>query len=280
MQIFSRLHPQYDYIWQFEMDSRYTGHLYHLLRQATEFAKRQPRKHLWERNSYFYIPAVHGTWEELTNMVDKEVSGHDSVWGPRPAEGIDVEEEASVPPVPNPDDDARSWGVGEEADLITWLPHFNPAGVEWPFRGRIFNFPQGENMPRRAAVVAMSRVSARLLRLLHTDKAEKGVGLASEMSLASWALFYGLKAVQVPQPLFHDYAWDPAELNRRANSGDPRGEVNAGFTSMWSWNQHHDILFNTTFMFRSAFAEKLYRAWLGYGEAENVSRPGFVSVLL
>lgn len=62
VQLFSRLHPQYESVWQFEMDARYTGHFYRLVTQATDFARRQPRKHLWERNSYFYIPASHGTW--------------------------------------------------------------------------------------------------------------------------------------------------------------------------------------------------------------------------
>ncbi|KAJ6162648.1 Protein of unknown function DUF3405 [Penicillium chrysogenum] len=265
-QIFSRLHPQYDYVWQFEMDSRYTGHMYDLLHKAAEFAKQQPRKYLWERNSHFYIPAVHGTWEEFMEKVDQEMPGHDnsSVWGPRPAEGIDIEGQAIIPP----SDEPGSWGVGEEADLITWLPHFNPVGTDWPFRDRVFNFPQDQETPRWAAVVAMSRISARLLGLLHKDKVKSGVGLASEMSPISWALYYGLKAVQIPQPVYHDAKWDPEELNRRANPGEP-GQVNAGFNSIWSWGQHDDIMYNTTFMFNSEFAEKLYRAWLGYDGAKE-----------
>ncbi|KAJ5448592.1 Protein of unknown function DUF3405 [Penicillium cf. griseofulvum] len=269
-QIFSRLHPQYDYIWQFEMDSRYTGHMYELLHKAAEFAKQQPRKYLWERNSHFYIPAVHGTWEEFMEKVDQEMSGYDnsSVWGPRPAEGIDIEGQAIPPPVPRPGNETGIWGVGEEADMITWLPHFNPVGTDWPFRDRVFNFPQDQETPRWAAVVAMSRLSARLLGLLHNDKVKSGVGLASEMSPISWALYYGLKAVQVPQPVYHDVKWDPEELNRRANPGKP-GKVNAGLDSIWSWGKHDDIMYNTTFMFNSEFAEKLYRAWLGYDGAKE-----------
>ncbi|KAJ5779847.1 hypothetical protein N7457_007567 [Penicillium paradoxum] len=268
-QIFSRLHPQYDYVWQFEMDARYTGHMYDLLHKATEFAKQQPRKYLWERNSHFYIPAIHGRWEEFVKKVDQEMPGrdNDSVWGPHPAEGINTEGKAIIPPVPLPGDEPGTWGVGEEADLITWLPHFNPVGTDWPFRDRVFNFPQDQETPRRAAVVAMSRISTRLLGLLHKDKVKLGVGLASEMSPLSWAMYYGLKAVQIPQPIYHDSKWDPEELNRRANPGEP-GKVNAGFDSIWSWGQHDDIIYNMTFMFNSNFAEKLYRAWLGYDGAK------------
>ncbi|CAG8048752.1 unnamed protein product [Penicillium salamii] len=275
-QIFSQLHPQYDYVWQFEMDSRYTGHMYDLLHRATDFAKGQPRKYLWERNSHFYIPTVHGRWEEFIQKVDREMSGHDSVWGPVPVEGLNVEGNASMPPVAHPDDEPGTWGVGEEADLITWLPHFNPVDTEWPFRDRVFNFPQDQETPRWAAVVAMSRISSKLLGLLHKDKVQSGVGLASEMSPISWALYYGLKAVQIPHPIYHDFHWDPVELNLCANPGEP-GKVNAGKDSIWSWGQRDDIILNSTFMFNSKFAEKLYRAWLGYDGAEEVSfyRPFF-----
>ncbi|QQK46278.1 Reticulocyte-binding protein 2-like protein a [Penicillium digitatum] len=269
-QIFSRLHPQYDYIWQFEIDSRYTGHMYERLHKATEFAKQRPRKYLWERNSHFYIPAVHGIWEEFMKKIDQEMPGHDnsSVWGPHPAEGIDIEGQAILPPVPRPGDEPGTWGVSEEADLITWLPHFNPVGTDGPFRGRVFNFPQDQETPRRAAVVAMSCISARLLSTLLKNRVKSGIGLASEMSPISWALYYGLKAVQVPQPVYHNSKWDPEELNRRVNPGEP-GKVNAGLGSIWSWGQHDDIIYNTTFMFNSEFAEKLYRAWLGYDGAEE-----------
>ncbi|CAI7613448.1 unnamed protein product [Penicillium crustosum] len=273
MQIFSRLNPQYDFFWQFEMDSRYTGHFYNFLQQATEFAKQQPRKNLWKRNSYFYIPAVHGSWEKFTDQVDQSMAGVSSIWGPHPAKGIEVGNEASEPLRADLDDDSWSWGVGEEADVITWLPQFDPQRTEWPFADRVFNFPQKGRTPRRTSVVAMSRVSARLLRLMHKDKTEKGLGLASEMSPTSWALYYGLKSVQVPQPIYHAHSTDPVELNLRANTGKP-GKISAGRNSIWNWNQHNDIIMKISYMFGSEFSERIYRAWLGYdGEEKNGHRP-------
>ncbi|KAJ5667456.1 hypothetical protein N7507_003320 [Penicillium longicatenatum] len=266
IQIFSRLNPQYEYIWQFELDARYTGHLYHFLEQAAAFAKKQPRKNMWERNSYFYIPAVHGDWETFMDTVDQSMSSREGTWGPKPALGINVEDEAPKVPTSNNQDNLWRWGIGEEADVITWMPQFNPKNTGWPFRDRIFNFWQGTRTPVRASPVAMSRVSARLLRLMHQDKTRDGFGLASEMSPVSWALFYGLKSVQVPMPIYHELKWDPVELNRRANPGKP-GSVNAGQNSIWTWQMHDDIMLKLSYMFSSDFPGKLYRAWLGLDDA-------------
>lgn len=268
IRVFSQLNPQYDFIWQFEMDSRYTGHFYPFLEQAAAFAKQQPRKNLWERNSYFYIPKVHGTWDDFVDQVDQSMIGRDSIWGPRPAKGINVEGKAPLPPS-NEEDDFWNWGVGEEADVITWLPQFNPRHTHWPFHDRVYNFRDKGRTPRRASVVAMSRVSARLLQFMHSDQVEKGFGLASEMSPSTWALFYGLKAVHVPQPIYHAHNTDVEELNRRANSGQP-GAISAGPNSIWSWDQHDDILIKLSYMFGSDFPEKLYRAWLGYDGIDRV----------
>ncbi|KAJ5602245.1 hypothetical protein N7510_011779 [Penicillium lagena] len=268
VQLFSRLHPQYEYLWQFEMDARYTGHLYSLVTKAADFARRQPRKHLWERNSYFYIPAIHGTWKEFGTKVGQDMVDRDSIWGPQPIEDIDLGRHSPVPPVLSQDEDEGAWGVGEEADLITWLPHFDPAGVNWPWGQKIYHFRQQKHTPRRATIVAMSRLSTRLLRVMHKDQSSKGLGLASEMSPISWAMYYGLKAVQVPQPVYHERAWDAAELDRRANSGE-LGNINGDLNSVWGYKSCDDILLYTSFMWRSSFAERIYRAWLGYDGAET-----------
>jgi hypothetical protein len=89
---------------------------------------------------------------------------------------------------------------------------------------------------------------------MHTDQTHKGLGLASEMSPVSWALFYGLKAVHVPQPIYHAYGSDTHELNLRANSRRPV-EISAGWNSIWSWNRHNDTLMNMSYMFASEFPE-------------------------
>ncbi|KAJ6088348.1 hypothetical protein N7486_009609 [Penicillium sp. IBT 16267x] len=265
IQIFARLNPQYDYICQFELDARYTGHLYHFLEQAAAFAKKQPRKNMWKRNSYFYIPAVHGDWDEFMETVDQSMATREGTGAPD-AFGINIEDEAPKVPTSDNQDSLCQWKIGEEADVITWMPQFNPKNTRWPFRDRIFNFLQGTRTPVRASSIAMSRVSARLLRLMHKDNTRSGFGLASEMSPVSWALFYGLKSVQVPLPICHELKWDPVELNRRANPGRPGG-VNAGKKSIWSWEMHDDIMLKLSYMFSSDFPGKLCRAWLGLDDS-------------
>lgn len=195
--------------------------------------------------------------------------GHDSIWGPRPAAGINVGNEPLEQP-PDLEDNAWNWGIGEEADVITWLPQFDPQHTSWPWANSVYNFRQKGRTPRRASVVSMSRISSRLLRLMHADKCEKGFGLASEMSPTSWALYYGLKAVQIPQPIYHEHETDPDDLNHRANSGKP-GKISAGSNSIWGWHWHDDILTRISYAYRSEFPEKIYRAWLGYDNAEKVS---------
>ncbi|KAL8641807.1 MAG: hypothetical protein Q9226_008583, partial [Calogaya cf. arnoldii] len=69
VQYFSHQHPEYDFVWNWEMDVRYTGHWYHFFEQIRRWTKAQPRKGLWERNGRFYIPSVHGSWEDFKQMV-------------------------------------------------------------------------------------------------------------------------------------------------------------------------------------------------------------------
>lgn len=64
-------------------------------------------------------------------------------------------------------------------------------------------------------------------------------------------------------PLYLDGEWDLEKLEKRVNRDSPDG-LSAGWDSIWSWGQHHDILYRMTYMFRSTFAEKVFRRWLGY----------------
>ncbi|KAI9851508.1 MAG: hypothetical protein M1824_002618, partial [Vezdaea acicularis] len=68
LQYFADQHSEFDFFWHWEMDARYTGHWYHLFSTLSTWAKKQPRKGLWERNARFYIPAVHGSWDEFSQI--------------------------------------------------------------------------------------------------------------------------------------------------------------------------------------------------------------------
>ena len=86
MQYFSHIHPEYDYFWNWEMDARYTGHWYHLFESLATWARDQPRKGLWERNARFYVPSVHGKWDDFRQTVRVQTqSGTNSpnnIWSP------------------------------------------------------------------------------------------------------------------------------------------------------------------------------------------------------
>ncbi|KAJ5138677.1 uncharacterized protein N7515_003525 [Penicillium bovifimosum] len=269
LQIFSQLYPQFDYYWQLEMDSRHTGHIYHFFDRAISFARAQPRKYIWERNAYFYTPGHHGNWTEFTSTVNTTLSDRSShtIWGP--VSGTGIRPLGPDPPVPHPDQDNYTWGVGEEADFITFLPIFNPKDTSWTFPNYIWNFRHGTDTPRRAAVITMGRYSKRLLGLIHEAQATRGLGLASEMTGASWALFHGLKAVYVPHPIYADGLWTADELARIYNPGPPEN-INGGVDSIWNWDHLFDhIMYRLSYMFTTHSAEDLYRRWLGYRTAEH-----------
>ncbi len=153
LQYFAYTHPEYDFIWNWEMDVRYTGHWYHLFDSVSKWAKAQPRKGLWERNSRFYVPSEHGSWEDFRQMVRVQTQlgtnspnniwsglhtgtgtgtgtgtdkreGDIPIWGPEPPPDDD---KTSFPNDPTPpttyDADKYTWGVGEDADLITFNTH-------------------------------------------------------------------------------------------------------------------------------------------------------------
>jgi hypothetical protein len=50
----------------------------------------------------------------------------DSIWGLHLAKGIDVGKGTLELPQADQEDRYWDWGVDEEDDVITWLPHFDP----------------------------------------------------------------------------------------------------------------------------------------------------------
>lgn len=227
LQWFSKHHPEFEYIWNWETDARYIGNHYHFLERVTSFARDQPRKHLWERNSRFYFPDVwNDDYEAFRRDTDAQILEAESppVWGPQPYAPFQI---PLGPTPPHPDhEDNFGWGVGEEADLITLQPIWDPSRTGWSYRNHIWNFiPQTrphftadkpthdgfdhagfEKIPRRTFINTLSRLSRRLLHVMHEENLE-GRCMQAEMWPATVALHHGLKAVYAPHPIWTDRKW-------------------------------------------------------------------------
>lgn len=304
LQYFSNQHPEYEYLWNWEMDIRYTGQWYHFFDRVRQWTKEQPRKGLWERNGRFYIPSVHGTWEDFKQMVRVQSdmgTGHPNnmwsgsrtgaggvpgsphsksdkpIWGPEsPPDMLEAQDDL-VPPT-TAEKDKYTWGVGEEADLITFSPLFDPDGTTWFYVEDVTGYNTTEGLPpRRAAIGTSSRVSRRLLQTMHRETVLARHHMFSEMWAASVALHHGFKAVYAPHPVYIDRRWPTAYLAGVMNGGR-NGASGGARTSVYGGREHN--FKGTTWFYDAGFAPNLWRRWLGYkvdndgGEQEEIAGEG------
>lgn len=130
VQKFAQDYPKFDYYFNWEFDTRYTGHHYNLIEKLATFAKAQPRKGLWERNERYYIPSNHTRFPTFKLQV-QEVSGTDTVWGPPSSSKISPV--GPETPTLDPKDDKFSWGVDEDADYISVAPMFSKSSFSVVF---------------------------------------------------------------------------------------------------------------------------------------------------
>lgn len=262
VQLFMQEFREFDFVWNWEMDSRVVGHHYDVLNKLGEFAKKEPRRGIWERSERFYIPSYYGSYDsQFRAMVERE-AGNESVWGP-PNVPV-VEALGPKPPVATPQEDDFKWGVGEEADLITLAPMFNPVNSGWVMRNQVWgyrswNFPWGK-LPRRATIITQVRASRKLLDIMHMEDS-RGNHVASEMVTQTTALLHGLKAVYAPMPVFFDRAWTGAQLAKWFNGG-PKGQ-SGSFGSAMGWGQEGRYL-GSTWYYRAFPPQRLYNNWMGY----------------
>ena len=292
---FAHQHPEFDHFWHWEMDVRYTGHFHHLFSKVTSWAKLQPRKGLWERNGRFYVPQEHGSWEDFRQMVRVQIehgtARKDSMFGKLSADAgskhpLDSDSRKPTPPVwgpmrptgendetfdpnadPTPpttyDKDAYEWGVGEEADFITFNPLFDPHHTNWLLAEDVTGYNTSEAFPpRRTAIITASRLSKRLLNVMHNEVLFKRHSMFSEMFPGSIALHHGLKAVYAPHPVYIDRRWPTSYLTAIFNNG-AHGSAGGSRTSVFSDERQHNFL-GTTWYYHAGFSPNLWKRWLGY----------------
>ncbi|RPA97635.1 hypothetical protein L873DRAFT_1689983 [Choiromyces venosus 120613-1] len=278
VQDFAYRHPEFDFVWNWEMDVRYIGHFYELFSGMDSWAAKQPRKHLWERNERYYIPSVHGSWANFSSAV--AAKSPKSVWGPVPVENVTIFPTDPKPPFLTLEEDIQStWGVDEPADLISLNPIFDPEGATWVHSGDStgYGFPiedtSPKGPPRRTSIVAVDRLSRKLLMRMHAENALHGHAMCSEMWPPSVALQHGLKAVFAPHPLFVDRAWPLKYLERTFNGG-PKGSA-GGRGSVFGKGEHN--FRGTSWYYNAQFASKLWKRWVGV-EVDGVGGEIFESV--
>jgi len=281
LQWFASQHPDYDHFWNWEMDMRYTGHYYEFFNCLDKWSQRQSRQGIWERNAKYYIPELHGSWENFTELVKQENEGAEPTGTPRPygnltwpAMEVDFPgrewfNETGIPPPPGCDneEDQSQCGVGEAADLITFNPLFDTDGTAWVFDRDISGYDLNYQIPpRRASLVAASRLSRRLLMTMHEDMLAFGHSAFPEMFPATIALHYGLKAVYAPHPVYFDRKWPLGEVEKKFNGG-VRGSSGGNTGSPFAYGNEHNHE-GTTWYYNSKLAGGLWRMWLGYKDDE------------
>ncbi|KAI0126280.1 hypothetical protein BJ170DRAFT_400560 [Xylariales sp. AK1849] len=261
LQWFSQQHPEYDFVWNWEMDVRYTGHYYEFHNGVAQWADMQPRKLLWERSSRFWIPSTHGSWENFTQMVEQETlaSGEAPIWGPVkfPTAGLGMlpSPNGTTPPIAF-DRDNYEWGVGEPADLIVFDPLFDPAKTNWGFRLDVTGYNKTvEPPPRRTAIITIARLSKRLLNTMHEETYRMRHTMFPEMWPSSIALHHGMKAVYAPHPVYFDRQWPLDVMDRTFNH--PQEPT----ASPFGWGEHN--MLGGTFYYNAGFSGALWRRWLG-----------------
>lgn len=271
VQKFMQEHPEFDYVWNWEMDSRVMGQHYDMLTKFEAFAKKQPRKGLWERNERFYIPGLHGDYDTNFRRLVEKASGKNTIWGP--PELPFIKPVGPKPPVSSPSKDNYQWGVGEEADLITLSPMFDPVDSNWILRDQVWQYNDtthnSTELPRRATIVTQSRLSRRLVEAMHQEN-KKGNHVGSEMAADTVALLHGLKAVYAPMPLFMDRPFPPESLQKWFNPGP--GGVSGGPGSAMGWGLEHRFQ-GISWYYRSVPPQRMYNNWLGYADTGIGGKP-------
>lgn len=277
LQWFSRNHPEYEYFWNWEMDVRYTGHYYELFDRVSDWGRRQSRMGLWHRNAKYYIPALHGSFDEFAHTVAIENLENPIITDPQPGlmwPGAPLDfpgkkwlkgESGSLPKSCSADTIPALCGVGEEADLITLNPIFDPTTSGWILERDVTGYNISMPIPpTRTAIVAVERVSKKLLQVMHEEMMQFGHNAFTEMFPPTMALHHGLKAVYAPHPVFFDRKWPLEEVEKKFNSGvfgSSGGNVSSPFNIRNEHNFH-----GTTWYYSAAFSGALWRRWLGLEE--------------
>jgi len=163
-------------------------------------------------------------------------------------------------------------------DLITFSPIFNAKDTRWVFRDDLTGYSAEDRPATRTALITASRLSRRLLVLMHEETYQNKHTMFPEMYPASIALHYGLKAVYAPITTYFDRDWPGEHANEVFNNaklsyeslkqgmGGGGGYFHGVGGSVFGPGEH--VFRGATWYSNAGFAGYLWRRWLGY-ENEN-----------
>lgn len=267
LQYWAIRHPEFDYVWQWEMDIRVTGHYGELVDKITAWADRQPDEYLWERNSQFFIPSLHqNSYRSFTDATAARAAseGLEPIPGPQ----LNASELLAVPSQP-----PATAAADVVTDLITLNPIFDPNNTRWAFHDDVTGYGPFRP-PTRAALITASRFSRRLLWLMHEETYRKRHTMFPEMYPASIAYQYGLRAVYAPITIYFDRDWDPVHADEVFNNAPISeaskaqgmqehggGRFHGENGSIFGPGEHP--FRSSTWYSNAAFAGYLWRRWLG-----------------
>ncbi|TQW00284.1 hypothetical protein V2A60_001382 [Cordyceps javanica] len=278
LQVFSLQHQEYEHIWNWEMDMRFLGNYYELFDRLGKWADKQPRARLWERSARYYVPALHGDWDNFTETVERQTmeEGRQVIFGPLQFHGKrplrhEQRGESILPASCAVGREASECGVDEPADLITLNPLFDADNSGWVFAHDTTGYPSIP--PRRCAIITASRLSRRLLGAMHEEVWRHHHSMFSEMFPPSVALHHGFKAAYAPHPLYIDRAWSPlgSALDEAFNGGQDHSTSGPGSPFDLSNEHNHK---GVSWYYNSEFSGLLWRRWLGYPQMDGRGRGG------
>ena len=273
LQLFSIMNPDFTFVWQLELDVRYTGNWFDFLENAHSWAQKQPRKLQFERAAQFYIPSYHGTYANFSDSVET-ANPDGGIWGPVRSDAVS-KPLGPRPPKETAAEDDYAWGVGEKADVISVSPIIDLNHTDL-FMNAISGFPEGQDTPRRSLMVTpVIRLSRQLLRIMHDAQRDQGLYMRSEMFAHTIALLHGFKVAHFPIPLYLDHQDEvhgPAAVDTLFNTAGPHGT----FTSSAARDAVR-MRARSTYWWRLEFEQyprALYRRWYGLeGEAAAAAAP-------
>lgn len=228
-------HQEYDFIYNWEMDVRYIGNYREFFEGIEDYAREEPQVVGLDKYDTWYVRNVtvsEENWANNATLVE---------------------------------------GRGEEADLITLGPIFDPRGSGWYWEYDVQNYPQGQATHRRASIGTNMRMSRSLLDAMNVVNAEAKKSLHCEAWPTTLVLhsqlpashdhsFYPeagfthnlplpFKGVYAPHPVYFRHYWDAEVLHSRINRPDFYKKVN------------EKVMRDAAFYYDGAHAKEMYVGW-------------------